>query len=139
MTTKRLILAILAAFITTWATDFLIHAVWMSPVYGATKNLWRTDSEMETRMGWLFGGQFLAAAMFVLIWSKGFADRGCAKCAVMYGMCMGLFSQATTLITYAIQPFPLELIWKWFVAGTLQGVILGLVTFAVTKPAAPAA
>ncbi len=32
MNTKRLLLAILAAFVTVWVTSFLIHGVWMLPV-----------------------------------------------------------------------------------------------------------
>ena len=139
MTTKRLLLSILAAFITVWGTDALIHGVWMMPVYHATAEHWRPEAEMGAHIGWLIGGQLLIATTFVMIWSRGFAGRSCAKCGAMYGLCMGLFSQATTLITYAVQPIPMEVIWKWFVAGTIQGVILGLVTFFVAKPAAPAA
>ena len=49
---------------------------------------------------------------------------------------MGLFAQAQTLIMYAVAPFTLEIVWKWFVAGVLQGVLLGVVTHLVYKPAA---
>ena len=47
---------------------------------------------------------------------------------------MGLFSQATTLITYAVQPFPASLAVKWFLAGVVQGVLMGLLVFFVYKP-----
>ena len=139
MTTKRLLLGILAVFVTIFATDFLIHGLWMSPVYKATANLWRPEAEMSSHMGWLMGGQFLAAATFVMIWSKGFSDRSCMKSAVMYGLCMGLFSQAQTLISYAVSPLTPEIVGKWFVAGTLQGAIAGIVVFYVCQPAAQSA
>lgn len=32
----------------------------------------------------------------------------------------------------------LEILWKWGVSGVLQGMILGLITFFVYKPAAKA-
>ena len=135
----RLLLAIVAAFVAIFASDFLIHGVWMAPVYKATSSLWRPENEMQAHMGWLSAGQLLAAVTFVLIWAKGFAATGCGKCAIIYGLCMGLFSQATTLVTYAVQPFTLELVWKWMLSGTLQGIVVGLVVFAVYKPAADGA
>ena len=47
---------------------------------------------------------------------------------------MGLFSQANTLITYAVQPIPPGLAMKWFVSGAAQGVVLGMLVFLVYKP-----
>ena len=136
MNTKSLLITIVVAFITVFATDFLIHGLWLAPVYKATAHLWRPEAEMQSHMGWLSAGQLLAAVTFVLIWAKGFAQTACIKCAVIYGLCMGLFSQATTLISYAVSPLTLEIVWKWFVSGVLQGVVVGIVVFLVYKPAA---
>ena len=136
MNPKRLLLAIVAVFAAMFATDFLIHGLWMEPVYKATMHLWRPDEEMKSHMGWLCAGQLLATVTFVLIWAKGFAATGCRKCAVMYGLCMGLFSQANTLISYAVQPLTLEIVWKWMLSGVLQGIVVGLVVQSVYKPAA---
>jgi hypothetical protein len=134
MNTKRLLLAILATFFTIFATDFLIHGVWMSPIYKANMTLWRSDDEMQTRMGWLIAGQLLAAVTFVLIWAKGFAQAATMKGAVIYGLLMGLLGQSYTFITYAVQPKTQEIVWKWFISGVLQGVVVGIVTFLVYKP-----
>jgi hypothetical protein len=139
MNPKRLILAILVAFVTIFLTDFVIHGFWMAPVYKATASLWRPEAEMRSYFGWLMAGQFVAATAFVVLWAKGSAERATLKCAVMFGLFMGLFSQANTLITYAVQPFTLEIVWKWFVAALLQGAIVGIVTFFVYKPAPPVA
>jgi len=136
MNTKRLLLAILATFVTLYATAMLIHGIWMNPVYKATASLWRPEDEMAAHGGWLFAGQLLAATTFTMIWAKGFAATGRRQCAVIYGVCMGLFAQANTLISYAVQPFTLEIVWKWVFAGVVQGVLLGLVVLAVYKPAA---
>ena len=48
MNIQRLILAIVVAFIFIFATDFLIHAVWLGPDYKATTQLWRPETEMHT-------------------------------------------------------------------------------------------
>jgi hypothetical protein len=91
---------------------------------------------MQSRIGWLFGGEFLAAVMFVLVWARGFAATAKLSCALIYGTCMGLFSQATTLITYTVQPFPADLAMKWFGAGIGQGALMGLVVLFAYKPKA---
>ena len=136
MNPKRLLLAIVAAFVAIFVTDTLIHGLWMQPVYKATMNLWRSEEEMTARLGWIYAGQLVAAVTFVLIWAKGFAATGCRKCAIRYGLCMGLFSQTHTLIAYAVEPYTVELVWKWLVSGVLQGLILGLVVSLVYRPAA---
>ena len=50
MNTKRLIIAIVVAFVVLWVTDFLIHGVWMTPDYRATQ---RSGAQMRkgTRTG----------------------------------------------------------------------------------------
>ena len=134
MNPKRLFLAIVSVFVGIWLTDFLIHGIWLKNDYAASMNLWRPEAEMQAHMGWLMLGQFLAATMFVMIWARGFAATACLGCACVYGTCMGLFGQANTLITYAVQPLPAEIAVKWFMAGVAQGVLMGLLVFFVYKP-----
>lgn len=134
MNSKRLILAIVAVFVGVWVTDFLIHGVWLKSTYAETMSLWRPEAEMQGHMGWLMLGQFIIAATFVVLYAKGFAGMACLRCACLYGLFMGLFSQATTLITYAVQPFPASLAVKWFVAGVVQGLLMGVIVFFVYKP-----
>ncbi len=134
MNPKRLVVAIFAVFAGVWVTDFLIHGVWLKSAYSETMSLWRPEAEMQARMGWLMLGQFLAATTFVVLWAKGFAATNCIRCACLYGMFMGLFSQATTLITYAVQPLSPSLAVKWFVAGVAQGVLMGVLVHFVYRP-----
>lgn len=134
MNTKRLLLAILAAFIFIFATDFLIHGFWLQADYVATKELWRTEAEMNARFHWLLGAQFLVAIAFVLIWALGFAQRGSVGLACAYGFLVGVLVQSTTLITYVVSPLPPNIAIKWIASGLLQSVVLGLVTFLVYKP-----
>ena len=139
MNVKRLLLAIVAGFVFIFATDFLVHGVWLVPDYTASMPLWRPEGEMQAHMPFLALGQFLCATTFVFLWAKGFADRGGSKCALIYGAMMGLFSQVNTLVTYAVMTLPGVLAVKWFVVGVLQAIGLGIVTFLVYKPAAPVA
>ena len=140
MNTKRLILAMVVAFAVLWVTDFLIHGVWMTPDYRATQQLWRTDAEMQSHMAWMLGAQLLFVITFVILWAKGFASHTKnIACAVGYGLLMGLFSGVWALIMYVVVPMPGSIAAKWFFAGIVQTILLGLVTFWIYKPSAPAA
>lgn len=46
MNTKSLLITIAVAFVTVWATDFLIHAVWLGATYKETALLWRPEAEL---------------------------------------------------------------------------------------------
>ena len=134
MNPKRLLLAVIAVFIGVFLTDFLMHGVWLKGDYAATASLWRPEGEMQKQMGWLMLGQFLAAVTFTVLYAKGFAATACLRCAAIYGLFMGLFGQAATCITYAVQPLPASIAVKWFLAGLVQGVLMGVLVFLVYKP-----
>ncbi len=139
MNIKRLILAIVVAFVVLWGTDFLVHGVWMTPDYRATQQLWRTDAEMMSRTGWMLGAQLLFVITFVILWAKGFAGSTTKiSCALGYGLLMGLFSGVWAIIMYVVVPMPGSIAAKWFFAGILQAILLGLVTFWIYRPSAPA-
>ena len=134
MNPKRLVLAIVVVFAGIWVTNFLIHEVWLKSTYEQTMSLWRPHGEMKEHMCWLMLGQFLAAATFTMLWAKGFAEGAHVRCACMYGLMMGLFSQAGTLISYAVQPIPSDLAVKWFIAGIVQAILMGVLVRLVYKP-----
>ena len=134
MNIKRLLLAILAGWVVVFATDFLIHELWMGPVYAATKSLWRPESDMPTYFCWILVAQFLIVTTFVIVWAKGFAG-GSMGAAVTFGLLMGVFQQTWAIILFAVMPVPAELAIKWFLAGLVQAVLLGIVTSLVYKPA----
>lgn len=133
MNIKRLLLAILAGWVVIFATDFLIHELWLGPLYQATKPLWRPETEMHTYICWMFFAQFLIVTTFVMVWAKGFAGRSIGA-AVAFGLLMGVFEQTWAIILYVVMPMPGELAVKWFVAGLAQAVLLGIVTSLVYKP-----
>ena len=135
---KRLVLAIVVGFVVIFATDFLIHGLWLKPDYEATKAIWRPEAEMQLRQHWFFIAQILCALTFVVIWAKGCAS-GSIACGVVFGLLMGLFQQIWVLVNYAIIPMPGDLAVKWFISGLAQAVLLGIATALVYKPRPTAA
>jgi hypothetical protein len=134
MNPKRLILAVVVVFVGYWLTSFLIHGLWLNSIYKDTMSLWRSEAEMQRHMGWMFLGQLLWSVAFVLIWSKGIPAVNSLGRSCLYGLVMGLFSQANSLIMYTVQPLPGHLVAKWVVAGLVQGVLLGALVFFIGRP-----
>ena len=132
---KSLLISIIATFVALTATDYFIHQIWMMPDYNATASLWRPDMAAGGHLVWIHAGHLLAAVTFAMLWAVGFASNAKVTCSMKYGSFMALFSQSHTLISYAVQPITMDIVWKWMVSGVLQGVLLGVVVFFVYKPA----
>lgn len=135
MNLKRLLLAIIAAFAITYATDYLVHGVWLRPDYLAAKSLWRPPEEMRTFQHWVTLAQLISVATFVIIWAKGFAGRGIAM-GVVFGLLIGMSQHVWAIVNYVAMPVPGALAAKWFLAGVAESVLLGIVMSLIYKPKA---
>lgn len=141
MNPKSILITIVVAFVTVWATDFLIHAVWLGSTYKITHQLWRPEAEMMSKMPFMFLGQFLVAAAFTMIFAACVAENRCLSCSLKYAGCMGVIAAANQIIMYSVAPYPGTLVVKWCVAYILQALVLGVIVHKVYKPlpAQPAA
>jgi hypothetical protein len=133
MNLKRFLLAIAAAFAVTYATDFLVHGVWLRPEYLAAQSLWRPPAEMRTFQPWITVAQLIAIVTFVLLWAKGFAGRDIGT-GIVFGLLVGMSQHVWAIVNYVAMPVPGSLAAKWFVAGVTEGIVLGIVTSLVYKP-----
>lgn len=133
MNIKRLLLAIAAGFVVTYATDFLVHGLWLRPDYLAAQSLWRPTEEMRTFQHWIFVAQLICVATFVIVWAKGFAGRDIAT-GIVFGLLMGMSQQIWAIINYVAMPVPGALASKWFLGGVAQSILLGIVTALIYKP-----
>ncbi len=134
MNPGRLVLAILAGFIYIFASDYVIHAIWLEPDYKASAVLWRTEFGMRSRLPLMVGAQLLCSLAFMYIWAKtGWRRRSFADGAA-FGFWLGVFQQVMTVVMYVVIPLPNALALKWFFVGLLQTTLLGLLAAAVYKP-----
>ena len=132
MNIKRLLLAIVAGMLFIFASDFLIHALWLDADYKATASLWRPEPEMQQRFAWMLMAQLLCAVAFAVIWAKGFADRDLGTGA-FFGFFMGVASQVWAIAFFVVAPLPGTIAGKWFLSGLLQATILGVIIAAIYK------
>ena len=129
MNIKRFALATLAAVVFTFFTDFLIHALWLAPVYKIAGIL-RPESEQMARFGWMIAGHLLLGISFVLLWVK-FARSRTVSSGAMFGLLIGLLVQAGTLFLYVSMPLTGRIAASWFVVGLIQPMVLGALVAAI--------
>lgn len=134
MNLKSLLITIVVAFVTVWLTDFLIHAVWLSSTYGATKELWRPEADMVAKMPFMFLGQFVVGTAFSILFASYVAEKRCLQATLKFAGLIGIMSSAAQVIMFAVQPFPGDLVVKWCVAYLAQALLLGVVVHQVYKP-----
>lgn len=137
MNIPRLFLAIVVGFVVIFGTDMLIHGKLMMADYQATQQLWRPESEMNSHFAWMLTAQLLTVVTFMLLWTR-WAATARLSCAIGFGLLMGMFSAVWPIVLYVVVPMPPSIAIKWFIAGVVQCILLGLVAFFVYKPAAPA-
>lgn len=129
---KRLALTILAVFVFIFASDFLIHTVWLSDTYKSTAHLWRTDEDMKAHFAFMILGQFLIAKYFCVIFAKGYEGKGPIE-GVRYGLLIALFNLGGMLINFAVTPIPASLTLNWAVACFAQSIGSGVIASLVYK------
>jgi hypothetical protein len=139
MNAKRLILACLAVFIFIFGYEWVFHGRILKGTYLQTGWLWRSESEMMERFGWLAGGQLLLSVIFCLIYALSERSRVGVAQGIGYGLLMGLLLTAPTLITYTVQPMPLNLIGAWIAGGIIKLTVAGAILGAIYRPKAKTA
>ncbi|MEI6537282.1 MAG: hypothetical protein WCN98_18210 [Verrucomicrobiaceae bacterium] len=129
-----LLISVVVVFAVVSGTDFLIHQVWLSQEYKAIVNTWRPEAEMTSLMWAMHLSHLLVAIAVTLLYARIATTAGLV-CAVVYGLCFGLFAVAGHLMSYFVYNVPGPLALKWVASGLIQGVLLGLAAFVVYKPA----
>ena len=135
MNLKRLLLALVAVYAVTYAADLLVHRVWLRPEYLAAQSLWRPPVEMRTFGLWVILARVIAVSTFVLLWAIGFAGRGIGP-SMVFGLLVGMSQHVWAIVNYVAMPVPGSLAAKWFLAGAVEGIVLGIVASLVYKPKA---
>ena len=84
---KKMLIGVVAVFITLELLDFLIHGVILMSTYAAMQNVWRPD--MMAKMWVLHVVKIITAFFFVLIFSKGYENKGIME-GLRYGFYIGM-------------------------------------------------
>jgi hypothetical protein len=141
MDAKRLIGAIVAAFVILFVAGFLIHDVWLGSTYGemrASGFSFRPEGAMQQRLWLIWVSDLLYSILFAWVYAKGVEAKPWAAQGVRYGIVVTLFTIVpATLNDYVVYSLPHRLVVDWMVAGLVTLVVMGLAVAAILrKPAA---
>lgn len=136
---KKVWMGFVAVFVVMQILEYIVNMVLLDSLYKSVSELWRPEGEMKV---WLFVvvGLFFSF-FFTLIFSKGYEGKG-----IMEGVRYGLYVALMVVLpfsygTYAMMPIPYSLALQWFLYGTVEYIIAGIVLaliFARKEAPAPA-
>ncbi len=138
MDTKKLIAAIVVGYLFMAGAGYLIHEVWLSPLYQQSPDTWRPEDQFRSKMWIMWLADLLFVAMFAYIYTRGVENKPWLGQGIRYGVLMALLvTIPLTLSQYVIYRVPDELPLRWIAAGALQLIVLGLIVAGFCrKPAA---
>ncbi len=121
----RYVTATIASFIFIFIFGWAFHGVLLDDIYKSLSQLYRPQDTMQDFFIWLMLGQFMVALALVGIIGRATGSQG-LKEGAKYGLLFGLLSAGSQLITYAVMPFPTELVLWWMAGSMLQMTLLGM-------------
>ena len=132
MNTKKFLLTSLAVFVTLQILDFVIHGLLLGSVYDSLQETFRPDMASKMWIMYLTGAIF--SLLFVYIFSKGYEGKGITEGA-KYGLIVGLIVHLVgSYNQYVVYPLPYSLALKWFLYGTIELILAGIVAALIYKP-----
>ena len=125
VTMKKMLIGVVAVFVTIEVLDGIIHGGILMSTYMAMQGVWRAD--MMAKMWVLHVVKLITAFFFTLIFSKGYEGKGIME-GVRYGCYMGaIIAAGFALGSYATFPIPHMLAIEWFFLTLVEYIIVGVV------------
>jgi hypothetical protein len=129
---KKLLLAIVAAYIVLMLTNYLVHQIWLMSDYAAIPASHRSPAGIMHRFWAMAVGQFIFAALFAYLYTRGAEKKPWLMQGVRYGILVTLLTVVPTALgEYVVYIVPYQLAIKWMIAGGIQMVMLGLLVAAI--------
>lgn len=139
MQNKRFWISIVAVWVVMTLTDWVFHGMWLSDMYHATAQFWRTQEDMGKNMWWMWIGNFCFSYAFVWIYTKGIGNDNQWTQAFRYAIAILMVAKwPTQMGQWAVTPYPAELVVKWALVSFVQAMAAAYVMTWTFKPMAHA-
>ena len=139
MYVSRYVWGSIVVFVYLVLVEWLFHGVIMSGFYNDAIQLLRPETEASGYTIWMLLGFLILAFGFSFIYTKGYEGKGLVE-GLRYGLYVGFaFSVSSSLIFYAVFPFPASWIIGWIIGDLVIMIIAGLILAAIYKPRPAAA
>jgi hypothetical protein len=130
----RFALATGASYAVLLGLGYLIHGIWLAPIYQEYASVWRLEEIRLHKMWILWLGELVFAVMFVWIYSRGVEEKPWPGQGLRYGVAMALLVVVPTVLTeYVVYPVPYRLALDWLAGGAVQMLACGLVVAAIMR------
>src|SRR5579871_4682049 len=128
MSTKKIVLAVIASFVLLGAGRYLIHSIWLMGSYMEHPNLWRTQEAMLHHLWALYLANFLFALAAVLIYVRGIEAKPWLGQGIRFGILLALVSTVPqSLVEYFTYPIAHILAVQWIIGEGGLAVLMGIV------------
>jgi len=137
MDTKKLIGAIVAAFVILFIAGFLVHSVWLGTTYRQMRDAgfsFRPEEAMRHKLWGVWVSDALYSILFVWVYAKGKEEKPWVGQGIRYGILMTLFTVVPSALNdYVVYNLPHTLVLHWIVAGLITLILMGLAAAAILK------
>ncbi|MGB0035055.1 MAG: hypothetical protein WBP79_06235 [Candidatus Acidiferrales bacterium] len=131
---KKLVLAVVVAYIVLMASNYAVHEVWLKADYNAIPLSHRSTEAIMHRFWAMALGQFFFAALFAYIYTRGSENKPWLAQGIRYGIVMTFLTIVPySLSEYVVYIIPHELAVKWMASGTIQLIILGIIVAGICR------
>jgi uncharacterized membrane protein (DUF485 family) len=131
---KKLIGAIVAAYVVLMGTNYFIHQILLMPDYDAIPMSHRANTGIMERLWVMAIGQFFFATLFAYIYTRGAENKPWLVQGIKYGILMTFLTVVPySLSEYDVYIIPYMLAIKWMCFGGVQMILLGLVVAGICQ------
>jgi hypothetical protein len=135
MNWQKFFIAFIAAFVFLFGFGFLWYATLMHGVHREVPTLLRAEADLGSYFKWIIVGHLVMAFFFTLVCAR-YVPSGGAGAGAMLGILVGLMYAGPHLISFAVQPLTLKILFGWIAGAVIQFAIAGAIIGGIYKPAA---
>lgn len=138
MNRKRVLVTGIVVLVAYYVMAFFVHGLWLGSTYSSLAGkVWRPEAELFANAWIVHLTTVVFCFVFAYFFARGYRGGGWRE-GVWFGFVAHLFVGLQAVFhAYATYPIPLDLTLKWYFAGLVMSMILGVVASLVYKPGAP--
>lgn len=142
MNAKKLVGAIVAAFVILFVAGFLVHGVWLGDTYRSMRQQsfsFRSEAALQHKVWIVWVSDLLYSILFAWVYARGMERRSWLGQGVRFGVLMSLFTIVPSALNdYVVYNLSHMLVLDWICAGFVTLILMGIAVAAILK-APPAA
>jgi hypothetical protein len=125
---KKFIISTLIMFVVWMIGGIVVHGVLLGADYAKLPSLYRTETDSQQYLPFMFLAHLLLAGALVWIYTRGMEAKPWLKQGLRFGLAIALLTIVPTyLIYFAVQPMPGMLAVKQIIFDGIWTLLLGAV------------